>query len=96
MHIEEVNKINNKKNIFLIEGCVIFFGTKYNKKFMGTLGDISFYSFGIFKFVSSLNGGFILSNNENCLNIFKNITSIFANSGIIILFKNFLIKKTEI
>ena len=87
--IDEIIKFKNEKNIFLIEDCAISFGTKYNNKFIGTLGDISFYSFGIFKFVSSLNGGFILTNNENCFNIFKNITNTFANPSIITLFKNF-------
>ena len=87
--IDEIIKFKNEKNIFLIEDCAISFGTKYNDKFIGTLGDISFYSFGIFKFVSSLNGGFILTNNVNCFNIFKKIIGTFANPSILTLFKNF-------
>ena len=87
--IDDIIKFKNDKNIFLIEDCAISFGTMHKNKFIGTLGDISFYSFGIFKFVSSLNGGFIITNNKNCFDIIKNITSAFANPNILVLFKNF-------
>ena len=59
----DINKIINfakDKQIFLIEDCAISYGTSYNNNLVGTLGDISFFSFGIFKFISSLNGGLII------------------------------------
>ena len=52
----------------LIEDCAISFGTKNNNQLIGTIGDISFFSFGVFKFISSLNGGMILTKNKNLFN----------------------------
>lgn len=62
--IDEIVNFARKKNIILIEDCAISFGTKLNGKPIGTIGDISFFSFGVFKFISSLNGGMILSKNK--------------------------------
>ena len=62
--IEKIITFCKEKNIFLIEDCAISFGTKFNNKFIGTLGDISFFSFGIFKFISSLNGGMVMTKNN--------------------------------
>ena len=68
---KDINKIINftkKNNIYLIEDCAISFGTKTKDKFIGTLGDISFFSFGIFKFISSLNGGLIMTKDDSIYN----------------------------
>ena len=74
--LEEIIIFCKKNNIVLIEDCAISFGTAFNNKFIGTFGDISFFSFGIFKFVSSLNGGMIMSNNTD---IFKKIDQELLN-----------------
>ena len=76
---EDIEKIINfckDKNILLIEDCAISFGTKLNNKFAGTFGDISFFSFGVFKFISSLNGGMIMTKNDK---IFKKILSDYKS-----------------
>ena len=70
--IDEIINFSKKNNIFLIEDCAISYGTKRGDKFIGTLGDISFFSFGIFKFISSLNGGLIIARDNI---IFKKIIS---------------------
>jgi len=62
--IEKIINFARKKNILLIEDCAISFGTNKNGKLIGTIGDISFFSFGVFKFISSLNGGMILTKNN--------------------------------
>ena len=66
--IDEIISFSKKKSIFLIEDCAISYGTKINDKFIGTLGDISFFSFGIFKFISSLNGGLIIAKDDETYN----------------------------
>ena len=48
--IQTIYNFAKKNNIILIEDCAISFGTKINKQLIGTIGDISFFSFGIFKF----------------------------------------------
>ena len=62
--VNEIINFSKRKNIFLIEDCAISYGTKMENKFIGTLGDISFFSFGIFKFISSLNGGLIIAKDD--------------------------------
>ena len=50
--IDKIKAFTKKKNILLIEDCAISFGTKNNNQLIGTIGDISFFSFGVFKFIS--------------------------------------------
>lgn len=50
--------------IFLIEDCAHSLGAKYNDKLIGTFGDISIFSFGRDKVISSVNGGILCTNNE--------------------------------
>ena len=45
---KDIDKIINfakKNNIIIIEDCAISFGTEYKNSYIGTLGDIGFYSF---------------------------------------------------
>ena len=49
----DIDKIKafTKKKILLIEDCAISFGTKNNNQLIN-YWDISFFSFGVFKFIS--------------------------------------------
>lgn len=49
--------------IILIEDCAHSLGAKYNNKLVGTFGDISMFSFGRDKVISSVNGGMLCVNN---------------------------------
>ena len=87
--IDKIIAFKNKMQIPLIEDCAISFGTKYNNQYIGTLGDIGFYSFGMFKFVSSLNGGFLITNNKEFYNSFLENSKNFKIPKIKDLLKNF-------
>lgn len=87
--IEEIIHFCKNKNILLIEDCAISFGTKLNNQFVGTLGDISFFSFGMYKFVSSLNGGMIMTKNEKIFSKILLEYKIFKNNDYMALIKNF-------
>ncbi len=58
--MENIIKIAKIKNIKIIEDCAHSLGGVYNKKKLGTFGDISFFSFGRDKVLSSVFGGIIL------------------------------------
>ncbi len=88
--IDEIIKFCKRKNIVLIEDCAISFGTKHNNQFAGTLGDISFFSFGIFKFISSLNGGMILTKNNKIFERILSESKNFKNTDLKMLIKNYL------
>ena len=59
---------NNK--IKLIEDVAIGFGASIKQKKLGTIADIGVYSFSMFKFVSTLNGGAVVTNDDE---IYKKI-----------------------
>ena len=59
---------NNK--IKLIEDAAIGFGVGIKQKKLGTIADIGVYSFSMFKFISTLNGGAVVTNDDE---IYKKI-----------------------
>jgi len=62
--INEVSKICQKYNLFLIEDCAHSLGAKYKGENCGTFGDAAFFSFGRDKIISSVFGGMVVTNNE--------------------------------
>ena len=62
--IKEIKEICEKYNLFLIEDCAHALGAKYENKYCGTFGDISFFSFGRDKVISCVYGGMIGVNNS--------------------------------
>ena len=88
--IDKIKAFTKEKNILLIEDCAISFGTKNNNQLIGTIGDISFFSFGVFKFISSLNGGMILTKNKNLFNKILDEHKNFKSSDLKKAFKNYL------
>ncbi len=62
--IGEIIKIAKRRKIMVIEDCALALGATFNKKLLGTFGDISFFSFGRDKVISSVFGGMILCKNK--------------------------------
>lgn len=67
-NIKTIKEICNKHNLILIEDCAHSLGAKYNNKYCGTFGDVSFFSFGRDKIISSVYGGMIGVNNKDLIN----------------------------
>jgi len=70
--INQIIDFTKKNKIYLIEDCAISYGTKKDNRLIGTLGDVAFFSFGVFKFISSLNGGLIIAKNDKIFNVILN------------------------
>ena len=69
--IIEFNKRYQKK-LSIIEDVAINFGAKIDqKKFLGTIFDYGFYSFGVMKNLCTFHGGAIFSRDKNMLNIIE-------------------------
>jgi len=66
-NIKKVKEIAKKHNLYLIEDCAHSLGAKIENAYCGTFGDISFYSFGRDKIISSVYGGMIGVNNKNLI-----------------------------
>lgn len=62
--MEKIRKIVDIHNLILIEDCAVSLGATVKNKKIGTFGDISFFSFGRDKIISSVWGGMILTKNK--------------------------------
>lgn len=64
-HINDLNKQRSKEEkIYLIEDCAHCLNIKYEDNYLGTFGDVSFFSFGQDKVVSTTQGGCAIANDK--------------------------------
>lgn len=62
--MNEIENICKEYNLILIEDCAHSLGADYQGKKIGTIGKISFFSFGRDKIISSVFGGMIITNDD--------------------------------
>jgi len=62
--IDEISEVCKKYNLYLIEDCAHSLGAKYKDRFCGNFGDVSFFSFGRDKIISSVFGGIAVTNDK--------------------------------
>ncbi len=75
----ELSQLCKKYNIRLIEDASEALGSKYNKKHLGTYGDIGILSFNGNKIITTGAGGALMTNN---LKIYKNADHLSQNAKI--------------
>lgn len=88
--LDPILEIARKYNLIVIEDAAHALGTKYKKKYIGNISDMTEFSFHPVKTITSGEGGVITTNNED----FYEKLSIFRSHGII-RNKDFLIDKEE-
>jgi len=65
-YLDELNKDREQdKKIYLIEDCAHCLNIKINNKYLGSFGDVSFFSFGQDKVISCTQGGCIVCNDKS-------------------------------
>jgi CDP-6-deoxy-D-xylo-4-hexulose-3-dehydrase len=74
-HMNEILKLCKENNIYLIEDTCESMGSKYQDKKLGTLGDISTFSFYFGHHISTIEGGMISTNDEELYHILLSIRS---------------------
>lgn len=67
--LEEILKICKKHNLYLIEDCAFALYSKYNKRYLGTFGDLGIFS--IRKTLPTKLGGALLINNRSLMEAWK-------------------------
>lgn len=60
--MDEIMKIADEHNLFVIEDCAEAFGSKYKGRYAGTFGNISTFSFYGNKTITTGEGGMVVSN----------------------------------
>ncbi len=65
---DELKKIADKHNLYLIEDAAESFGSKYHNRISGTLGDISTFSFFGNKTITTGEGGMVLTPHKELCN----------------------------
>ena len=67
IHENTKENIIGTKNIILLEDNCESVGAKFNKKYLGTLGDIGVFSFDFGKNITTGEGGALLTKNKKFL-----------------------------
>ena len=92
---KKLKKICNEKKVYLIEDNAIYFDnfifSKDRKKYSGSSGDFTLYSFNIMKNISALYGGGVASNIKDFNLYGKKQISTFANFPKLILLRQIFI-----
>lgn len=76
-NMNEVMEFARENNLFVIEDAAQGVGVNYNNKHVGTFGDVGCFSFFADKTISTGEGGYVVTNNEN---IYKKLL-LLRNQG---------------
>tara|TARA_R110000796_G_scaffold96303_3_gene201971 strand:+ start:7801 stop:8964 length:1164 start_codon:yes stop_codon:yes gene_type:complete len=68
---DEIVKIAKENNILLIEDCCEAHGAKFKDKRVGSIGDISLFSFYFGHHITTIEGGMVCVNNPKLLDLVK-------------------------
>ena len=91
--MSKIMKIKKKYNLILIEDTCESLGSKYKKKYLGTFGEFSTFSFYSSHQISSGEGGMICCKDKNDYNIIKSLRSHGWSRGTT--FENSIYKKNR-
>jgi len=63
-NLDDISKIAQDNNLFLIEDCAQAFGASYKGKSVGTFGQMGAFSLNVYKTITSGDGGMVVTNDE--------------------------------
>ena len=69
----KIKKIARKNNLWLIEDTCEAHGAKYGKRYAGSFGDISTFSFYASHHITTMEGGMLITNNQQLFEIAKSV-----------------------
>ena len=76
VNLKEILKLKKKYNLYVIEDCAEQLGQTYQKKPIGSFGDISTFSFFANKHITTGEGGMIVTNKKNFYKKFLELRNI--------------------
>jgi dTDP-4-amino-4,6-dideoxygalactose transaminase len=91
--ISDIIALCREKKVFLIEDVAQAMGAKFKNRYLGTFGDVGFFSLGRGKNITTVEGGIILSQDEEISSLLKKELSNFTkNIGIEFFWKALIYK----
>ncbi len=82
-----------EQGVYVIEDVAQGMGAKFGKRYLGTFGDLSFYSLGRGKNITTVEGGIILSQDEEISSLIKQeLADLRPNNGFVFFFKSLFYK----
>jgi dTDP-4-amino-4,6-dideoxygalactose transaminase len=88
---DEIKEITSNKDVFFIEDSAQALGAKYKSQKVGSFGDLSFFSFGFGKNITTMGGGVIVAQRKD---LFEKIESLISlqHRGILQFLQNSMTK----
>ena len=71
--MNEIRKIAKKNNLYVIEDCCEALGAKIENKKVGSFGELSSFSFFISHHITTMEGGMLVTNNEEFYELGKSL-----------------------
>jgi perosamine synthetase len=71
--LDEIKDVCEENDIYLVEDCAQAIDATYKGKKVGTIGDISIFSFYATKMMTTIQGGMICTNNSDWIQIIKDL-----------------------
>lgn len=71
--LNEIKEICDEKDLYLVEDCAQAISATYHGKKVGTIGDISIFSFYATKMMTTIQGGMVCTNNSDWVQIIKDL-----------------------
>ena len=76
-NMKSIKEIASRHNLYLIEDAAQSFGAKQEGQYAGNIGDVGIFSFGLYKNVSSIYGGAVISKDEELFKLISKFHSDF-------------------
>jgi len=71
--LDEIKDLCKENDIYLVEDCAQSIGATYHGKKVGTIGDISIFSFYATKMMTTIQGGMVCTNKSDWIQIIKDL-----------------------
>lgn len=71
--INEIKKLCEENSIYLVEDCAQSIGALYHNKKVGTIGDISVFSFYATKMITTIKGGMVCTDNSDWVQTIRDL-----------------------
>jgi len=89
--VDQILKIAEDNNLDVIEDAAQALGAEFKNKKIGTIGRMSYFSFGMVKNMNTLGGGMLVTDDDELASTVRKYTENFPHSDFFLLIKKFFL-----